>query len=193
MKNNEITIDKARAKFSVKNVKNCELDELKFVFSQAEKLMSETDNTFNSHTKKSVTILSFLIAICVGLLSYFFTENDFSGVFSPTLFTVLFLAATSLGIAIYISLNIKTTVWNSSGSEPSKLLNSIFYERKSKNKDYSVIKGMIYSELINYEKRITFNFAKNTIKATRINISIIGLILLPILGLICYLISIWVV
>lgn len=178
-----------REKFSVKNPNLCELEELKFVFSQAEKMMIETENTFNSNNNKSVTLLSFLVTICIGLSSYLFSKNDFAGDFSPSLFTIFILSISSFGLAIYSFLNIKTAEWNCSGSIPSQLFNSKFYELKSRKENYSVIKGMIYSEIINYETRIKLNLEKIKIKSIRINNSIFGLISLPVLGAICYLVS----
>ena len=171
----------------------CSMDELEFAFSQVKDLLASTNQTFDSNSNKTYVIVSILSGISIGLLSYTFQNHDFKGVFNPMLFSCFIMSITSLGLSIYLSIIVLGNKWKEIGSVPSELINPLFYNRKMEKEDkgltYSVKKAMIYSELHSYEKRVRFNLNINKRKSDRINNSIIGLVSIPLVGVLFYLIG----
>ena len=170
------------SKFSVKWPDDHSIEHLKFVFSQAEKRLDDSHKTFEATTTKTVTLITLIVAILSTLSAYFFVNNDFEGSFSPKLFTVLILCFYSFAILVYIIKNILPHDYQPSGSSPSLLLT----ERPTELSEELHLKDIYYSELVNYDNRISHNFNINNPRLKRIKKSIISLTLLPLIGLIIY-------
>jgi len=168
--------------FKVKFPDNHSIDHLKFVFSQAEKRLDDSNKTFDATTTKSITLITLTVALLSTLSAYFFINNDFSGSFDPKLFTVLTFALYSLCILIYLSKNILAHNYLPTGSLPSILLS----ECPDGLTEELHLKDVYYSELVNYDKRITHNYSMNNSRIDRINNSIKLLVYLPVFGVILY-------
>ena len=162
--------------------KDLEEKELIMTLQLAEKSLDETNKSFDSNTKKTITIIGFMMTINIGLLSYFLKNNFFSidGMFSPLLFTALVTCFSFLLLSIYISQSITAKTWYKSGSTPSSFLLPIYLQRKNNNLEYDSYKGMLYNTAINYERNILSNEQKNNFVTTRINTSIYFFVRMPI-------------
>lgn len=176
-------------KLLIKNTKYCDLEELKFVFEQSKDFLKSTDEVHSSNLNKSIFLISILVSISSGLFVYFFNNNIYNGVFSPFLFTVLMMGVYLLILSIYLVKAIKNEEWRVIGSEPVKLFNPVFYERKEKDKEYSIIKGMYYTEINNYQNRISENLRDGQKKSMRINNVLKSLVILPFFSVGVYVLS----
>lgn len=169
------------------------IDEYKFAFAQAEKQLEDSHKTYDATTAKSVTLITFGVAVFSTLVTYFFLQNDIRGHFDPKLFTVLVLCFYSFSVLYYLIRNILPTNYLPSGSLPSDLLNAAFFENNLKdNNDIdheNVLRDMYYSELVNYDHRIDTNYEINNNRLTRLRYTIIALLMLPIVGLAVYLLT----
>lgn len=179
------------SRFTVKWPDNHSIEHLKFVFSQAEKRLDESHKTFETTTTKSVTLITLIVALLSALTAYFFVNNDFSGVFSPKLFSVFVVSVYIFFVLIYIVKNILPHDYQPSGSSPSSLLTECpQYDISEKElKQELHLKDVYYSELVGYDKRIEHNFTMNNPRLERIRISINMLIYMPVLGLLIYTIT----
>lgn len=176
--------------FSITNTDLASLDELKFVFYQAEKRLEDSHKTYDSTTGKSITLITLTVAIFSTLAAFFFLHNDTSGSFDPKLFTVLILSFYIFYILTQLIRNILPGDYQPNGTLPSDLLNKQFYDGRDKTpEDENVLKDMYYSELVNYDFRIKDNFNSNSPRLGRIRRSIILLVTFPLIGLIIYLIT----
>ncbi|MDF9795888.1 accessory gene regulator protein AgrB [Catalinimonas alkaloidigena] len=172
--------------FSVKHPFSSSIEELQFVFSQIEKRLDESGKIYDATTNKTVVLLSISIGLMTTLTAYFFINNELKGVFSPKLFTVFVMSFKSFFILFYLSKNILPTNYHPLGSKASLLLNKEFYIDMKNNE---TLKSMIYSEIVNYDSRANDNFQINEKRLKRIKNAIISLIILPLLGLVIYLLS----
>lgn len=170
------------SKFKVKNPDNHSVEHLKFIFSQAEKRLEDSHKTFETSTTKSVTLITLTVAILSALTAYFFVNNDFLGVFNPKLFSIFVVCIYMFFILIYIIKNILPHDYHPSGSLPSLLLS----ECPPNVEQELHLKDVYYSELVNYDKRIEYNFNMNNPRLERIRNSIILLTCMPVLGLLIY-------
>lgn len=175
--------------FTVKNSDTSTLDQLKFIFSQSEKRLEDSHKTFDATTNKTITLITLTVAIFSTLTTYFFLQNDINGVFNEKLFTVLLLSLYSFFILLLLIRNILPYSYQPSGTKPNELLNINFYSYLGENKDDVILKDMYYSELVNYDFRITHNFSINEPRLERIRVSIQLLAIFPFIGLIIYLIT----
>lgn len=173
------------SKFTVKWPDNHSIEHLKFVFSQAEKRLDESHKTFESTTTKSVTLITLIVALLSALTAYFFVNNDFSGIFSPKLFSVFVVCVYIFFVLIYIVRNILPHDYQPSGSSPSLLLTEC---PQGVNEELH-LKDVYYSELVGYDKRIEHNFTMNNPRLERIRKSVNMLIYMPVLGLLIYTIT----
>lgn len=172
--------------FSVKNPDAHSIDQLKFIFSQAEKRLEDSHKTFDATTTKSVTLLTLSVAIFSTLVTYFFLQNDFGGSFSPKLFTIFALSIYIFCVLFLIVKNILPRNYQPTGSLPSKLLNKISSEFEGQVNEELVLKELYYSELVNYDFRINQNFAINSPRLGIISCTIDLLVWFPVFGLIIY-------
>ena len=170
-----------------------ELDESQLLktIDLSEKSLDETNKAFDSNTRKSTIIIGFLISGCIGLLSYFFNQNEFSinSQFSPFLFSVFVTSLILFLLSIYLSQNLETGTWYKSGALPSSFLQKDFIDKKASKQDYKLYNSLLLNQIRNYERNINFNENKNGVVSSRINISLYLFIRTPLAFLLIYVIS----
>lgn len=178
------------AHFSVKNPLLANVDEYKFVFTQAEKRLDDSNKTFDATTTKSVTLISLGVVILSTLTTYFFLQNDIEGTFNPKLFTVLMLAVYSFIVLYFLIRNILPSDYQPVGSLPSDLLLQEFYDEYTNQENApdheKTIRAMYFSELVSYDHRIEWNNNVNAVRLFRFRRCTIALLMLPIIGLAVY-------
>ena len=176
------------AKFEVKNPDTYTIRHLEYIFSQADKRLEESHKTFESTTTKSVTLITLLVAILTAFVSYFFDKNDIKGTFDAKLVAVFIAIVCVYGLLIYMLDNILPCDYQPSGSEPSALMKRGEFGQGAKDFENEVyLKDRLFSELVNYDFRITKNFSLNTGRLHRYTITIWWLSALPLVGLGLYL------
>lgn len=172
-----------------KNVDNYTIEQLKFFFYQAEKRLEESNKNFESTTSKTLTLLSIAVSIFSALSTYFFLNNDFNGQFSPKLFTVLTLCVYSFIVVFYLLKNIEPHPYYPMGSMPSDMLFDPPGDPQIEIKQKLFTKDIYFSELENYQERITLNFKSNDRRLKRLNLSLKLFIFLPLVGFFIYLVT----
>ncbi len=164
---------------------NHTIEHLKFVFSQAEKRLEDSNKSFEYTTSKTVTLLSVAFAILTALLSYSFLNIDINGVFSPKLATVIFASIYMFAILHLLLRNVRSFEYHPLGSSPDKL----YVEIPNGATKEQFFSDIMYSEIKNYNKRITENYDFNKKRVSRLDLAIWLLIFMPVFSVIVFAVS----
>lgn len=164
---------------------NHSIDHLKFVFSQAEKRLEDSNKAYEYITSKTVTILSVTIAIITALSSYSFLNFDIHGVFSPKVTTAISASIYVFIILISLIRNVKSFEYHPLGSSPDKL----YVEIPNGATKEQFFSDILYSEIKNYNKRISENYDFNKKRVSRLDSSIMFLIFMPVFSVIVFAVS----
>ena len=170
-------------KTDIQNWHDVEIDELKFVFYQAEKQFDDILKSFEGTTSKSTSLITLLSGLVVTQAAYVFMNLDIKGIFDPKLCTAFVSCIYSIILLRYIMNNILPTKVYSIGSDPKDLFTQKFFnESLGKEK----LKYLYANEIENYSKRINYNNALNSTRLFRFRRSIILLVSQPLFFLLFY-------
>lgn len=169
----------------VEDINKICVEDLKFIFYQAEKMVDDTVKNFDSITSKSNNLVTILTTIQTALVGYFFSNFSHKGNYDIGLSSV-FICICYFSYPTYlISKNIISMGYATIGSNPLQLMsNEIFTSKAMKNNDTHRI--MLLSEVIDYKKRIENNIFWNNKRINNLNKSIKLLLLFPFFAIIAY-------
>ncbi len=178
------------ADLSPKNEKNVTLDDLKFIFGQAEKRMDDGIKNFDATTTKSINFIALSAALLTAMSAYFFTNFDPQGQYSPKLLTVA-VACLYTAVVLYRFVGIiLPKTYQPIGTYPQFLFADDFFEDNDtwKQPGLAYSTWCIYlSELESYQRRIKQNATANEIRLGQFNQSTQLICTMPIGGLVLYL------
>ena len=180
----KVDISETDWKTDIKNWSVIEIDELKFVFYQAEKQFDDILKSFEGTTNKSTSLITLVSGLVVTQAAYFFINLDIKGIFDYKLCTVFISCMYSIILLRYIMNNILPTKLYSIGSDPKDLFTRKFFD-ESLGKEK--LKYLYANEIENYSKRINYNNSLNSARLSRFRRSIILLVCQPIVCLFFYL------
>lgn len=172
----------------VPNINKVDVEDLKFVFYQAEKMVDDTIKNFDSITSKSNSVVTIITTILIALVGYFFVNYSYKGTYDIGL-SVVFLSICYFTYPTYlISKNIISMGYATIGSNPEKLIsNQIFTDEKIKSKDTH--RTILLSEIIDYKRRIEDNIKWNNNRTINLDKSVKSLLYYPFFAIIAYLFS----
>lgn len=142
------------------NWEKMELNTVKFVFQQTEKLLLETTETAKILTNRSLTILQFSLALLIGLIGLLFTD-------APAMLRGICVIALSAAaivtwecLKIYRPLDIRTI-----GNSPENIVSS----EKLLHQGDAQEKVFLISSIHSMRDSIEFNISENKIRSRAIS------------------------
>ncbi len=163
--------------FSVTNPDGMEIEELRFILQQAERVLDESVKSFEYSANKTMTLLATTLTLLIGLSSYLFTEfyklKEIDILLSSISFSILYLYY----IVYILSKNLKAVNVQVSGTKPDILVNTVFYKKEVPSTE----KEMYYSVIEAYANRIESNDNLNNERVFRNDLSIKLLTFLPLI------------
>ncbi|TWR26922.1 hypothetical protein FPZ42_07760 [Mucilaginibacter achroorhodeus] len=148
---NQITIKK-------ENEEQATLEELQFIFSQSERLLTESVGSGESVLSRSTILMTVLLAIATSEISYMITALTSDPVPGKMLGTIGIVCIYNLFTIYSLSTNLFGHQYSLAGSQPHYLLNNWYYENKQ---DEDRLKSMMIQEIKSYQDRINTNEAVN--------------------------------
>ncbi len=159
-----------------------EINALKFVFSQAEKKLEDSNKVFDATSAKSVSLIALASGIFIAQATYFFLNNYIGkdAELDPKLFTVFVSAMFVLLILSYLLNNLIPVNYHTVGSSPKRLFNKSFFNEQFAGKSENFLYA---NEIETYEIKIDYNFKLNSIRLQRVRFGIRALLFLPVVAL----------
>lgn len=180
---------KWKANLLPENEKNVTIDDLKFIFGQAEKRMDDGIKNFDATTTKSVNFITFSTAILTALSAYFFSKFDPHGNFDEKLCTVLFCCLYT-GYVLYRFVSIVLPKdYQPIGTFPQDLFVDDFFNGDNQWNQSEIKSPTWYiylSELESYQRRIAQNSEITTSRLLQFNHSAKLICGMPVFGLAFY-------
>ena len=164
------------------------LEDVKFIFEQAEKQLTESLETSTVIINRVNTLATILVTLLIGLVAFIITRLETE---KNEINALLITASTAVVyyyflFAIYLNQNIKSSEYFGIGAYPKDFFDEDFYEISPPEG-----KGRVYffylNEIESYQKRIEENNNINRYRWRIYNSSLRGLIYSPIILLIIYL------
>lgn len=152
-------------------------EHVKFIFEQAEKRVDEIIKTCDNLSSRIYTLLTLHSAIWVAICGYVFS-NLYKDTVEQKIITVSLVSlVVILVIMIFLFSRVYPNGYYTSGSQPKDLFNQKFFD--CEDEDDTTI-SLYYSELCNYQDRISHNNGLNKKRADCIRAVIITDCVLPI-------------
>lgn len=169
----------------IDNEKNVTLDDLKFIFAQAEKRLDDGIKNFDATTTKSISFITLSATLLTALTAYFFVNLDVKGAFDPKLCTVLCCCIyTAFVLYRFVSIILPKT-YQPMGSYPQDLYKDVMFTDNLKPNNRSIF-YLYLGELENYNCRIFQNAEANGQRLHVFNQSAILICSMPGFGLLIY-------
>jgi len=166
------------------NVDRLSMDELKLIFSQAEKSLDDTVKQGESIASKTMSMITLMAGLLIALSGYTIsiwkgptalTNKDLVGIFG-----CLYI----LGLLIYVINNVMTYKYFVAGSQPKKLINSTYTDEEIPR---SKILLLLYiNEIEAYNRHIESNAILNRRRWHRYRISVFLFLLFPLVLALLY-------
>ncbi|GAB3881504.1 hypothetical protein [Spirosoma agri] len=173
----------------VADVSKVSIEDLKFIFAQAEKRLDDSIKNFDITTTKSTSFITLSSTLLTALTAYFFINHDPRGTFDPKLCTV---SVTCL----YLFAILTRFVWiilpksiEPIGTYPQDLYNdNVLYEdpKTADNSAKPYIKEIYLTELQSYDRRIQHNETVNQNRQNVFNQSVWLICAMPVIATILY-------
>lgn len=172
-------------KTDIENFENVSIDDVKFLFSQAEKKLDDTIKVSEAITSRSYTIITLLAGILTattGILLKGLIENKIKSYQSILTITALIYLITCL---LFLIWNISATKYWTLGSEPQHLCKNIFFTNEIQKELRTIY--LYINEIEFYQERIEINLEKNRTRLVVLRNVIRAVFCLPFFILIIYL------
>lgn len=172
-------------KTDIEKFENLTLEDVKFLFSQAEKKLDDTIKVSEAITTRSYTIITLLVGILTattGILLKSLIENGVRYYQSILLMAAIVYLISCLLLLIW---NISATKYWTLGSEPKYLSRNIFFTDEIAKELRTIYLYM--NEIEFYQERIEINLEKNHTRFIILRNVIRAMFILPFFILITYL------
>ena len=137
------------------DVNRVSLEDVKLIFSQAEKKLDYSAKTVESFASKTMAMITLMAGILIALMGYLI--SNWKDIHSMT--SKEYVAGVGclyiLGLFIYVTSNVLPARYFSLGSEPQSLFLPTFFEAGVPKKKITVF--LFMSEIENYNRRILTN------------------------------------
>ena len=171
------------------DINRVSLEDVKFIFNQAEKRLDDTVKTGESIASKTMSMITLMVGVLVALCG--FMISDWKNLLSATHkdYAAVIGSLYILGLYIYMIKNVLPSRYFVLGSEPEELMIPQFFDGMVQQDKITILIYM--SEIENYNLRIEQNLEINTKRLTRYRFSIILFLLLPVVLGITYVLFEW--
>lgn len=113
---------------AISDVSHVSLDDGKFIFAQAEKMLDDTIKVYDATTTKSLSVLTIINVILVAQVGFFFKDFSIAGTFDPKLATILLGCAYLMYNTFFLVKNVRPNTYKMMGSHPEKLFVNEFFD-----------------------------------------------------------------
>jgi hypothetical protein len=168
------------------DVDRVSLEDVKLIFSQAEKRLDDTVKTGESIASKTMSMITLMAGVLIALSG--FIISDWKGIAKAThkdyvaIIGVLYI----FSLFVYVINNVLPSKYFVLGSEPEELMIPQFFDLAVQKDKITIFIYM--SEIENYNLRIKKNLKANTSRWERYRLSVISFLILPVVLGIAYLI-----
>lgn len=168
------------------DINRVSLEDVKFVFSQAEKRLDDTVKTGESIASKTMSMITLMAGVLIALSGY--TISDWKGLAFATDKDIVAILGSLyiLGLFIYMVKNVMPNDYFVLGSEPDQLMMPSYFDAKLPMDKITIFIYM--SEIENYNLRIEQNLELNAGRWKKYRFSVISILMLPVFLGIAYIV-----
>jgi hypothetical protein len=159
------------------------INEAKFIFEQSDKILKDSSDSSQIIVARSTTLLTLIIAIITGLISYSIAVYQKNFCFSPDIFTSLIISIYSIVICFLLVFNIKPKDYHIIGRRPKDLLKNDFFGIDNRELNFYL------SEIKANQDKIEFNETINIKRWDKFNKCILLIVFIPIILIPVYVIT----
>jgi len=173
-----------RWKIAVSNENNVTIEDVKFIYSQAEKRLDDTIKTGETIASKTTTILTLMTGIIVGVSAYIVNKwEGLTSVDNKIIVSTIAIIYVAL-VLVYMIRNVLPNHYHVAGSLPKDLFSDVYFNDSVDRNKQTIYLYM--SEIENYQFRIEKNGTVNDERWSKYIGSIIALLIMPFLLAILY-------
>ncbi|HYF32814.1 MAG TPA: hypothetical protein VD993_16935 [Chitinophagaceae bacterium] len=166
-----------RWKIELSNESNVRLEDTKFIFSQAEKRLEDTIKTGETIAAKTITILTLMTAIIVGIGAFVINKwTNFKTIDNKVIVSAFGIIYITL-VVVYMIRNVLPNHYHVLGSMPKDLFSDIYFNDRVDRAKQTIY--MYMSEIENYQFRIEQNWSVNDKRWAKYIDSVIALLIMP--------------
>jgi hypothetical protein len=165
------------------------LEDVKLIFSQAEKRLDDTVKTGESIASKTMTVVGLLTGVLIALCGYTISNWNDDEPLGSKVWVAIIGSVYIVSLFFYMLKNVLPNRYFVLGSEPNELMISSFFANSVQQGKITVFLYM--SEIENYDWRIQRNLELNEQRWNKYRRSVIFLLLLPVFLGIAYGIMQW--
>lgn len=160
------------------DINRVSLEDVKFVFSQAEKRLDDTVKTGESIASKTMSMITLMAGVLIALSGY--TISDWKGLAVATDKDIVAILGSLyiLGLFMYMLKNVMPNEYFVLGSEPDQLMLPGYFDAKLPLDKITIFIYM--SEIENYNLRIEQNLDVNAGRWKKYRFSVISILMLPV-------------
>lgn len=175
-----------RWKIQLSNESNVTIDDVRFIFSQAEKRLDDTIKTGETIASKTTTILTVMIAVIVGVSAFLINKwTGFAEIDNKIIVSAVAIIYVAL-VLVYMIKNVLPNHYYVGGSLPKDLFSDVYFNDNVDRTKQTVY--MYMSEIENYQFRIEKNWSVNDERWSKYIGSVIALLIMPFALAILYII-----
>jgi hypothetical protein len=154
------------------------LEDVKLIFSQAEKRLDDTIKTGESIASKTMTMVGLLTGVLIALCGYTISNWNDGEPLGSKVWVAILGSVYIVSLFFYILKNVLPNRYFVLGSEPNELMIASFFANNVQQDKITVFLYM--SEIENYDWRIQRNLELNEQRWNKYRRSAILLLLLPV-------------
>jgi hypothetical protein len=154
------------------------LEDVKLIFSQAEKRLDDTVKTGESIASKTMTMVGLLTGVLIALCGYTISNWNDDEPLGSKVWVAILGSVYIVSLFFYMLKNVLPNRYFVLGSEPNELMISSFFANSVQQDKITVFLYM--SEIENYDWRIQRNLELNEQRWNKYRRSAIFLLLLPV-------------
>jgi hypothetical protein len=172
------------------DVDRVSLEDVKLIFSQAEKRLDDTIKTGESIASKTMSMITLMAGVLIALSGFIISDWKGAGAATHKDYLAIIGALYTFGLLVYVINNVLPNKYYVLGSDPEELMIPQFFDSAVPQGKITIFIYM--SEIENYNLRIEQNLRVNTGRWTRYRLSVISFLLLPVVLGIGYIICNWI-
>jgi hypothetical protein len=171
------------------DVDRVSLEDVKFIFAQAEKRLDDTVKTGESIASKTMSMITLLAGVLIALSGYMISNWNGIALASHKDEVAIIGSLYSITLAIYMIKNVLPNKYYVLGSEPENLMNPEFFDRTVQTDKITVFIYM--NEIENYNLRIEKNLEVNNKRWRQYRLTVNAIVALPVILGVFYILLEW--
>lgn len=162
------------------------IEELKYILERGERALAGTRESDNRVTSRSITLLGFIIGILLTLSGYLFSQIIGEGSINyHSTFTAIITSSYLYLVCLYLHKNILGLALKKEGTLPKRLFTETFIFLKGTTEER--LRFFYEAGIQNTQRALDYNMKEIEVKWNKYDLSLKGILLLPIILLGTYL------